>query len=330
MEIGTVGAVDRLEGAGLEAGLAQVDALIIHPFVEGTAVIEHAVQDDPHVPAVQLLAETGKEIVALFQILHGGDPADIPGRIAVMLFPGLHGELDIVHDDAKVRINMLVILGIVFMTGGGDEDGVQIEHLDAQILQIVQLIQDALQIPAVEAADVRIRGVGVPVLHVLRMADGIIILIVGNIIGGIPVAEPVRENLVLDGALGPGGHMKARLEAKGVGRAVIRHGAVFPGPGTVFVIGDADAVFRFDQETVDDLGIIADNARFIIIEELIRTDADHQGTHRQGLHQQDHAEGAVLRDPQADGDRITGIRLGGEAVDRRFIAIDSGEHVRRN
>ena len=41
-----------------------VDALAVHPFMEGAAVVEHAVEDDPHSAPVRLLAEPGEIRVA--------------------------------------------------------------------------------------------------------------------------------------------------------------------------------------------------------------------------------------------------------------------------
>ena len=88
----------------------------------------------------------------------------------------------IIGDDAEVRIDMLIVLAVVFMTGRGDEDRVEVEGLNAQILQVIQLINDALQVTAVEGADVGIGGRGIPVGDVFGMAYGVLVFIVHHIV----------------------------------------------------------------------------------------------------------------------------------------------------
>ena len=323
-EIGTVGTVDALEGTGLETGLSQIDPLVVHPLVEGSAVVEHAVQDDAHAAAVKFLAEGGEERVALFQVFHAGDAADILRRVAVMLFPGLHDMIHIVGDDAEMRINMLVILAVVFVAGRGDKDRVQVEDLNPQVLKIIQLVQDALQVAAVEGADVGIRGGRVPVGNMLGMADGVIIFIVHHVVGGVAVAEAVRKDLVLDGTLSPARHMEAGNEAEGIGGIEIRS-VMLIGADAALVKGDFCSVRAFDQKAVDDLALIADNAGFIPVEEVVALCLDHHGTDGQGFKEQDYAFRTVLCDPQADPDRVAAIRLGRKAVMRRLIAEDGGK-----
>ena len=323
-EIGTVRTVDTLEGAGLEAGLSQIDPFVIHPLVIGAAVVEHTVQNNAHAPAVQLFAEGGEEIVALLQVFHAGDPADVFRRIAVMLLPGLHDVIQVIRDDAEMRIDMLVILTVVFMAGGGDKNRVEIKHLDAEILEIVQLVEDALQVAPVEAAVIRIGGWGVPVRHVLGVPDRIIILVIHHIVGRITVAEPIRKDLVLHGTLRPGGHMEPGNEAEGVGRIEPGH-AVLIRADAALVIGDLRPVRTLDQKTVDHFRFGTDQAGFVIIEEIVAFYQDHERADGQGIQEQNDALRAAFRHADADHHGIARVRLRGETVRRGFVTEDSGE-----
>ena len=230
-------------------------------------MVENAVKDDAHPAGVQFMAEVGKEHTAPLQILHGGDAADILRRVAVMLLPRLHFMIHIIGDDAEMRIDMLIILAVVFMTGRGDKDRIQVQHLNAEILQVIQLIDDALQIAAVETADIRVGGDSIPVGNMLRMTDGIVILIVCHIVGRIPVAETLRKDLILHGALGPGGGTEPRKNAESIDWIEIRNLPVH-NTGTDLVIREADAVRTLNDETVDDF-LIADDGGFIIIKKRV-------------------------------------------------------------
>ena len=156
MEKGTVGTVGTLVGTGLEAGLPHIDALGIHPLVEGAAVVKDAVKDDAHTAGVELLAEGGEKNIGPLQILHGGYAADILRGGGIVFIRSVHDMILIIGDNAEMGIDMLVILTVIFMTGGGDKNRIQVENLDTEILEIIELVDDPLDIAAVEAAEVGI------------------------------------------------------------------------------------------------------------------------------------------------------------------------------
>ena len=300
--------MNALEGTGLEAGLAEVNSLMVHPFVERTAVVEYTVQDDMHIPAVNLLAKGGEQGVALLQIFHAGYPADILRGIAVMLFPGLHFMIHIIGDNAEMRIDMLIVLAVIFMAGRGDKDRIQVQGFNAQILEVIQLVQDTLQVTAVEGTDIGVSGHSVPVGNMLGVTDDVIILIIRYIVGRIPVEEPVRENLVLHGAFRPAGHMEPRNKPEGIGGIVLRDMMLIRAD-TAFIIGDLCAVRALDQEAINHFGFAADDAGFIIIEKVIAFRFVHHGPNGHGLKKQNNAFGTVFRNPQTDPDGIADIRL---------------------
>ena len=228
-----------------------------------------------------------------------------------------------------MRINVLVILAVVFVAGGRNEDRIEVQDPDAEFLQIIQLINDALDIAAVEAAEIGIGGKRIPGGGMLGMADGVVVLIVHDVVGGIAVAEPVGKDLILYGPFGPCGHMEAGNEAEGIDRIEIR-AVIIHNPGPHLVIGNGDALDGFDQETVDDFLMIADNGGFIIIKKLIRARFGHQRADSQRVEEDDDAGSTVLRDPEADGDVIAGIRFGRETEERSFIGVYSGKYKRIN
>ena len=53
-----------------------------------------------------------------------------------------------------MRIDMIIILGIILMIGWRDEHRIKIQHLYAQVLEIIQLLPHALQIAAIETAHI--------------------------------------------------------------------------------------------------------------------------------------------------------------------------------
>ena len=89
------------------------------------------------------------------------------------------------------------------MIGRRDKDRIQIEDLHTQVAQVVQLVNDALQVSAVEVSYIHGLGQAVPFVHGVHMAVDIAVFIRFHVVGGISVAEAVDKDLVHDGAFGP-------------------------------------------------------------------------------------------------------------------------------
>ena len=81
-------------------------------------MVEYAVYDDPHSARVNFLYELGKVRVAFFEVFMRGYPLYISGRIAVVMLPELHAVVQIVLDYRDMRVDMVVVLSVVFMVGG--------------------------------------------------------------------------------------------------------------------------------------------------------------------------------------------------------------------
>ncbi len=99
---------------------------------------------------------------------------------------------------------MLVILGVIFMTGGRQEDRIEIDCLYAQFLQIIQLIDHPLQVTAVKLSVSLRRRYPVPVFDTDDRFPQIAVLAGQDVIRWISVAETVRKDLVHYSALCPG------------------------------------------------------------------------------------------------------------------------------
>ena len=232
----------------------------------------------------------------------------------------------IIDNDAEMGIDMFVVLTVVFMAGGRDENRVQVQYPDAQVLEIIQFIDNSLDVSAVEAAEIGIRGDSIPFRCVFGMADGVIIFIIHHIIGRIAIAEAIHEDLVLHGTFCPVRHMKAGNEPEGIDGIKVQR-PVIHNPGTDFIISDGNAVHRLNQETIDDFIFVTDNFCLVVIEKVIRFNLVHQGSDGQRIKQDDNAGGTVLCDPKANRDTVTGIRLRRRTEERGFIMKDRGKDV---
>ena len=99
------------------------------------AVVEHAVEDDPHPPAVSLGEELAEGLVP-----------------------------------AEERVDRAVVVGVVAMVGGRGEDRREVEGGDAKLGEVRQSLGDTEQVAALEAVDGRR---AVPRLEPARLGDAL-------------------------------------------------------------------------------------------------------------------------------------------------------------
>ena len=71
------------------------------------------------------------------------------------------------YDLSIVRIYVIVVLNIIFMIGRRDKERVKVNHFNAQILKVIQLIQNSLKIAAIEVTDIHVMRISLPVLLLL-------------------------------------------------------------------------------------------------------------------------------------------------------------------
>jgi len=108
----------------------------------------------------------------------------------------------------KSGVNIVVVLGIVFVVRGRGEDGVQIKDVDPKrFFYVAKFLIDALQVTTEKYGAVRVSGVGIrtcsPGFLFGRGAE-IGVLVGLYVVAGISVVEAVGENLVHDAVLSPG------------------------------------------------------------------------------------------------------------------------------
>ena len=80
-------------------------------------MIEHAVQDHTDPALVGLLYEQGKERIAGLEIFFGADTGDVAGGMPVVRIPRREQIAAVRDDPSQMRIDVGVILRIVFMSG---------------------------------------------------------------------------------------------------------------------------------------------------------------------------------------------------------------------
>ena len=102
------------------------------------------------------------------------------------------------------------------MVGGRYEEGIEINDVHSQVLQVVQFVHDPLQVSPVEFLHVVGSRLLIPVPYLPCIAPVVEILPVLHVRIRIPLAEAVRKDLIAHGPGGPERHGKIRDQVKGV------------------------------------------------------------------------------------------------------------------
>ena len=95
-----------------------IDLLPVKPAVEGSAVVEHTVQDDLHATGMYLAYKIRKVRIRRLQVFLPCRPADIALRIPVLRASVGQKRSFVLHKPGKMRIDVLVILCIILVIGG--------------------------------------------------------------------------------------------------------------------------------------------------------------------------------------------------------------------
>ena len=219
-------------------------------------------------------------------------------------------QIPLVPDDpADMRVDMFIILGIVFVAGRRQKDRVQVDPFDTEVLQVIQLIDHTLQVSAVK---LHVSTGGWRPVPVADLPDGfpqIGILPVQYIVGGIPVAEAVDKDLIQHCALRPVRRVKSRDDMPVVlGADRIAYSAPGiaepPPPGDDFKIISERSFCDFKLH-----GVIVEAAVGFLAVHAQPAGPCHQET---GL-------GFSRVDPQPDGDFLEHLRTGRSYVVRCCI-----------
>ena len=97
--------------------LALVDPFPVHPLVKRTTMVKNAVEDDFHSPPVKLFHKLDKKLVTGLQVFPVRHPLLIFRRIYIFLHAHRERLSAVLHDDTKMRVNVVVVLDIVLVVG---------------------------------------------------------------------------------------------------------------------------------------------------------------------------------------------------------------------
>ena len=193
--------------------LVLIDPFPVHPFIERAAMIEYAVQYHFHSPPVSLCHHLRKQFIAGLQIYLIGHTVNVSGGVPILLSMPEQFSL-IRHNLSDMRIYIIVILNIIFMIGRRYKQRIKINHIYPKILQIIHLIQHALQIPAIKFTHTHGCRIFVPILHFYCVIANIMVFIRQYVIGRIPIIKAIHINLIHDGPFRPFRCLIAGYQAK--------------------------------------------------------------------------------------------------------------------
>ena len=285
-----IGAVLCDIGAVRVTGLTFVDPLPIQPFIEGTAVVEYAVQNNLHSAPMRFLHQLCKECIGSLEISLVCHALDVLGRMAVVIIVPCQRLSAVLHDLPVMGIDIVIVLNIVFMIRRGNKEGIKVDHLYAQSLQIVQFVINTLQIAAIETSHVKVRRILAPVRDVFHRHGDVVILSVHHVIGTVTVAKAIDQDLVHHRALGPVRRRKTGGDGKGI---------LHPHFGTdTETIQITDLIVLVNLKIVGDLVKAQRNPRLVIVKVSVSLTIAHGIPGSVGT--QEHIQGVSVRRPHPD------------------------------
>ena len=99
-----------------------IEVFSVQPFMECAAMVEYTVYNHAYPPFMCRLHKLGKQRVRRLQIYQICRPRNIKGIIR----PRIFRRNFLAHDSAKVRVNMVIILYIIFMVARGNKNRIQV------------------------------------------------------------------------------------------------------------------------------------------------------------------------------------------------------------
>ena len=166
-------------------------------------MVKDAIQEDAETKAMRFLREGRKEAVGSREILRVRAPLLIARRIQVVR--GIRREhlAAVLRNNGEVRVDVLIILGVVLVIRGRDKERIKVDDLDAEIFQIGKLFPHPVQVAAVKITDIEGRGLLIPIFDVLHRQADVDVLIRIHVVFRTAVPEAIHKNLVHNRALGP-------------------------------------------------------------------------------------------------------------------------------
>ena len=210
------------------AGVLAVATLLQHVLeegVRGAGVVEDAVDHDLEAAVVRLVEEIQEDLV-------GG--RELPRRRVVGLALDLLETL--LGEHAEVVVDVAEVRRVVLVHRVGLEDRVEVQGVDAELLQVGQRLPQPLEVAAVAAGPHvalalvevflagRLAGVRVGLPPVAGPGQQVLVGVRARVIPRVAVAEALDEDLVPDGLLGPVRRLEAGVEAGGEGLGRVERG----------------------------------------------------------------------------------------------------------
>ena len=117
-------------------------------------MIKHTIQNDLHATLMSLRHHLCKKLIAGFEIFLIGHAVNISGCFTILpLIVDARSSPSSLDNFSNMRINVVIILNIIFVIGRRNKQGIKINNINAQILQIIHLVKNTLQITAVKFTD---------------------------------------------------------------------------------------------------------------------------------------------------------------------------------
>ena len=192
-------------------------------------VVEYAVEHHPHAPGVGLLEELEEQPV-------GAGP--LPRR-GIARLP-LHRREVAGGIGAEVRIDVMKGTAVVLVERAGVEHGVEIDRRHAEVLKVVESVDDALDVAAVAAVEDSVleevradllfpESAGIPVAgprrHLPRDRNLILERLPRGVIGAVAIRESLGEKLIKHRVRDPVGHVGGGFSAGCLAESRTKRGA---------------------------------------------------------------------------------------------------------
>ena len=101
--------------------------------MEGAAVVKDAVQENAKTEAMCLFRKCREKTIGRLEILRVRAPLLVARRIEVVARLRREQFSAVFRNDGEMRVDVLVILGIVLVIRGRDKERIEIDHFDAEV-----------------------------------------------------------------------------------------------------------------------------------------------------------------------------------------------------
>ena len=188
----------------------------IHIAMKGSAVIKNTVNNNPHSSGVTSHHKVPKKGITGFQVCFLGTANAVFTCLSVLRLSRKKHFSSIFNKPPQVRIDMVIILCVIFVIGGRYEKRVKVQNLNAKVTKIVQLLPNSFQVSTVKTMHIKRLYFGIPVLHCTDRPSQIDIFPILNIVLSIRIVEAIHKNLIHNRSLYPGRNKKIRKNGKSI------------------------------------------------------------------------------------------------------------------